>query len=49
MFRIGFSVENVVTYGDYRMKGYATFYLNFYRNAGYNSLYKTTYIQWIDM
>lgn len=69
-------VENVVTHGDYRKKGYATSCLdyarqiaeenhcykmmlltgskekstlNFYRNAGYNSLDKTAFIQWIDV
>ena len=69
-------VENVVTHGDYRKKGYATACLNFakqiaeenhcykmmlltgskkestlnfYRNAGYNNLDKTAFIQWIDM
>ena len=68
-------VENVVTHGDYRGKGYATECLNFakeiaekencykmmlltgskkestldfYRGAGYNSLDKTAFIQWID-
>lgn len=68
-------VENVVTHGDYRGKGYATECLNyareiaektncykmmlltgskeektlnFYSNAGYNSLDKTAFIQWID-
>lgn len=67
-------IENVVTHGDYRKKGYATAclnhakqiakenncykimlltgskeegILNFYRNAGYNSLDKTAFIQWI--
>lgn len=69
-------LENVVTHGDYRKKGYTTACLNyarqiavenncykmmmltgskeesalnFYRNAGYNSLDKTVFIQWIDM
>ena len=68
-------VENVVTHGEYRGKGYATACLNyakrlaegagcykmmlltgsknpktlqFYENAGYNSVDKTAFIQWIE-
>ncbi len=68
-------VENVVTHGDYRRKGYGAACLNyakkiaeekgcykmmlltgskeestlnFYRNAGYNSVDKTAFIRWLD-
>ena len=67
-------VENVVTHGEFRKKGYATACLDyakriakeqgcykmmlltgsregstlqFYRNAGYNSVDKTAFIQWL--
>ena len=68
-------VENVVTHGEYRGRGYATeclryaktlakgencykmmlltgskeeATLNFYRKAGYNSIDKTAFVQWLE-